>query len=67
MEFARIFNLCVKMPDIQAKFYKKARKSISLYYSTTNIVLFSNRIKKLRQKVLKYMAKLLDNMILLIT
>ena len=55
------------MPDIQAKFYKKARKSISLYYSTTNIVLFSNRIKKLRQKVLKYMAKLLDNMILLIT
>ena len=39
------FNLHVKMLDILVRFYGKTRKSINLYYSINNIVLFPNRIK----------------------
>ena len=45
LEFARIFNLHVKMLDILVRFYGKTRKNISLYYIIKNIVLFPNRIK----------------------
>ena len=45
------------MLDILVKFYGKTRKSIGLYYSINNIVLFPNRIKGIKTKKFKVYDK----------